>query len=551
MIMNRFLSLFIVAFLCNVTAYSQFDLVKDFDGGTQNSFGASENGILYSIGTKMLVQYDSFSVDGQLTSMESLTAVDAAGNSQRLASSTFNMVDQAPFSDFKTLPNGKVAFIVVESNTSFKILITDGTAAGTTAAYSSTTAINGLELIDNGLYFTHEDNAGHALMKIELATLAVSEIASFGTVHAISDITKISATALIFLATDARDDDILKLYVSDGTSAGTTALTVINDGDVTTEKALLTQVGNKVYFFSKLPDVACCSALWVTDGTVSGTQKLKEFSVLSAEHLMNQEMIFGWNNAFYFAAAELGTTNTEPTLWVSDGTVAGTRLLMPPSAETIHPRRFTVFKNALYFIVASGINYNNELYKTDGTVAGTVHIDLKYNSYYVGPYSMAADEDYLYMAGGNPNSSFHSELFRYDGIDTQCAMLEGEIGSIGGSQPNDLYIHGGELYFTARLAATAQELYTTGGDFIQGVATATRSAAAQNSVVYPNPAKDVVTVTSSEKITSLRVINQVGAVVAETTEATLDVSSYSAGIYYVEIFFPNNESAYQKLVVNK
>jgi len=183
MITNRFLSLGLFAFLFNLPAYSQFDLVKDFDGSTQSSFTPfHDNGILYSIGTKIIVKYDSFNVDGHHTPIYSLASVDAGGNNQRLAYSLFNTVDQALFSDFKTLPNGKVAFIAVEYNISFKVLITNGTAAGTIAAYTTPSPINGLELIDNGLYFTHHDNTGHSLMKIDLATLVAPEVATFGTV---------------------------------------------------------------------------------------------------------------------------------------------------------------------------------------------------------------------------------------------------------------------------------------------------------------------------------------------------------------------------------
>lgn len=553
MIKNRFLSLILFSFLLSVPSYSQFDLVKDFEGSTHGSFGSnSDNGILYSIGTKIVVQYDSVA-DGEIKSIKSLAAVDATGNSQRLAFSTiyYDSYIPDPFFDFKTLPDGKVAFIAIESETSYKVIVTNGTTAGTTVVYSTTSPIYGLELIANGLYFTHDGISKQALMKIEPATLVVSEVAEFGNSYTISDVSKVSNTALIFMAADAADNGKLKLYVSDGTAVGTTALVVINNGSEVSENALLTQVGNKVYFFYKIPDVEneCCSDLWVTDGTVAGTQKLKQFSMLSYTHLSSDKMIFGWNDKFYFAGREKGS-HTEQVLWVSDGTTAGTQLLMNSTTETIHPRRFTVFNGALYFITVNGITYDNDLYKTDGTAAGTVHIEIKHNTFKLTPSDLVAHEGYLYMGADAQNSHIGDELFRYDGIHTQCALLRGQIGGRY-TEPRNLFVHEDDLYFTAYLTATGTELYTTGGDFIEGVTTGTRSAAAQVSVLFPNPAKDVVTVTSSEKIISLRLINPLGGVVVETTETTIDVSSYAAGIYTVEILFANNESAYQKLVVNK
>lgn len=554
MIYNRFLSLGLFAFLFNVPSYSQFDLVKDFNGGAESSFGSfSKNGTMYSIGTKMIVQYDSVA-DGQNKRMNSLAVLDGAGNSQHLAFSTLyydsNIPD--PFFDFKTLPDGKVAFVVAESLTSYKVIITDGTAAGTTIAYSTATPITGLEMINSGLYFTYDGPQKQALMKIELTSLAVSEVVAFGSFYAISDISKVSNTSLIFMAADAADNDKIKLYVSDGTAIGTTALSVINSNSDVSENALLTQVGNKVYFFYKLPYVenVSFSDLWVTDGTVAGTQKLKQFNLLNHTLLSSDRMIFGWKDKFYFAGRETGS-HTDQVLWVSDGTIAGTQLLMNSITETIHPKRFTVFNDALYFITVDGIHYDNELYKTDGTVGGTVHINIKFNEYKLLPSDLVAHENYLYMGAFPLSSPFGDELFRYDGIHTQCAMLEGHPGIPGGSEPTNLFVHGNDLYFTARLNATGKELYTLGGDFTPAVTTDTKSAAANAFTVYPNPATDQVSIKSSEKVKSLRLVNQFGNVLTETTDNTLRLDSYSEGIYFIEVQLMNGEIGFQKIVLVK
>ena len=144
---------------------------------------------------------------------------------------------------------------------------------------------------------------------------------------------------------------------------------------------------------------------------------------------------------------------------MSDGTVAGTSLLMPPSEKNIHPRRFTVFKDALYFITVNGKDYENKLHKTDGTVAGTVPIELKHSEYVLSPYSFVAYGDYPYMGAGDRNTSFVAELYRYDGVHTQCDKLEGEPGATGDSHPSSFFVHGSDLYFTAYLNATGEELY--------------------------------------------------------------------------------------------
>lgn len=72
--------------------------------------------------------------------------------------------------------------------------------------------------------------------------------------------------------------------------------------------------------------------------------------------------------------------------------------------------------------------------------------------------------------------------------------------------------------------------------------------------VYPNPAMDFIRIknTSGEQLNAVKISNMQGEIVAyqkflsETT--SLDVSSLSAGIYFVEVLFDNGSFAVQKVV---
>ena len=71
-----------------------------------------------------------------------------------------------------------------------------------------------------------------------------------------------------------------------------------------------------------------------------------------------------------------GNSGYDNSFWTSDGTAAGTiRLasIFPSQANNLNEisRQFCVSNNALYF-AAFSYDYGNELWKTDGTVAGTV-----------------------------------------------------------------------------------------------------------------------------------------------------------------------------------
>lgn len=111
------------------------------------------------------------------------------------------------------------------------------------------------------------------------------------------------------------------------------------------------------------------SQLWKTDGTPEGTAPV--FSQTAAPFSFAHGLT-KFNGEYYFQA------NSENgfELWKTDGTPAGTVLVkdINPGAGSSFSYRFsdfTVFNNALYFHAQDGVT-GNELWKTDGTSAGTV-----------------------------------------------------------------------------------------------------------------------------------------------------------------------------------
>jgi ELWxxDGT repeat protein len=74
------------------------------------------------------------------------------------------------------------------------------------------------------------------------------------------------------------------------------------------------------------------------------------------------------NGVLYFTAYD-GTNGTE--LWKSDGTAAGTVLVYPGGDSS--PSNLTNVNGVLYFTADDGTN-GRELWKSDGTTAGTVMV---------------------------------------------------------------------------------------------------------------------------------------------------------------------------------
>jgi ELWxxDGT repeat protein len=191
------------------------------------------------------------------------------------------------------------------------------------------------------------------------------------------------------------------------------------------------------------------------------------------------------NDRLYFTADD-GENGRE--LWVSDGTAAGTQLvvdLLPGSNNfgnsSSYPSDFTEFNDKLYFAanfdVKAGKN-GKELWVSDGTAEGTqLLIDIYLNeNYSVGsnPSYLTEFNDKLYFSA---RDSEHSrELWVSDGTAKGTQLLldinpggddvmygYGESNNIYGSKPTGFMEFNDKLYFAANDGENGRELWVTDG----------------------------------------------------------------------------------------
>ena len=114
--------------------------------------------------------------------------------------------------------------------------------------------------------------------------------------------------------------------------------------------------------------------LWVTDGTESGTNMVKDINPGSDSSSYGYYGFHHFNGKFYFPAND-GTTGEE--LWATDGTENGTYLVKDIRGEDSNgnnygsnPSGFTVIGDTMYFIADDG-EHGSEPWMTDGTANGT------------------------------------------------------------------------------------------------------------------------------------------------------------------------------------
>lgn len=114
--------------------------------------------------------------------------------------------------------------------------------------------------------------------------------------------------------------------------------------------------------------------LWRSDGTERGTILLQE-NIFKTDQIGRHYISESINNVVYYQASSVA--EGERDLWRTDGTPEGTFLLFGLNEDELRPAGFIELNGGLYFsgrfIDENGATRRG-LYKTDGTVGGTIFI---------------------------------------------------------------------------------------------------------------------------------------------------------------------------------
>ena len=170
----------------------------------------------------------------------------------------------------------------------------------------------------------------------------------------------------------AGNDGVLgqELWLTDGTAAGTRLVLDINPGGAGSVPRGLVAC-NGVLLFSA-DDGVHARELWRSDGTAAGTRMVKDISSFPLGSVIDPMVAVGGTVCF---GGNDPVTGTE--LWKSDGTEAGTVLVkdiarQPSPSQSSQPSQFLVLGSTLLFTADDHAAFGRELWKSDGTEAGTV-----------------------------------------------------------------------------------------------------------------------------------------------------------------------------------
>lgn len=257
----------------------------------------------------------------------------------------------------------------------------------------------------------------------------------------------------IFFADDGTTG--FELWVSDGTATGTQILKDINPGPADCLDEILSYKANNKIFFSATEPTSDVE-LWVTDGTPTGTKMVKDINPGNSTGLQNRN--FAYLNGNLFFNANNGTDGAE--LWMSDGTEQGTKMVKDifPGTNSSDPSHFITALGKVFFSARD--TNGKELWVTDGTPTGTkIVADLNSGSANASVSSIIAYNNKIYFVATG-SSSNERELYSSDG--TTITLVK-NINATNSSSPRPLMIANNKLFFSARESATGNELWVTDG----------------------------------------------------------------------------------------
>lgn len=531
-----------------------FSLVKDIASGSAN--GLPKQSPFVSLGG-----YVYFVADDGTNGQELWRSKGKLANTEMVKD--INPGSAGGGAGLMTKAGNKLFFTASDGVHGRELWVTDGTNSGTVlvkdiVAGSGTSNVRNLIGMGGILYFVADDGVnGFELWKsdgTDSGTVMVKDIQA-GSGDGMPDrIEKINGV-LYFSA----DDGIhgREYWKSDGTTAGTVLVKDLESGAAPSDPESFVNAGGNIYIIAR-SSVGLATRLWVSDGTAAGTHLLlstPDVDVISAG--------IGLHGKYIFPAVHYMSAGHE--LWESDGTVAGTQRLTDknPGTGSFMFGRIIKINGVGYFVGNDGTN-GEELWKTDGTDSGTVMVkDITPGAGSSAILEMIEAGDLLIFTADEGVHGF--EIWASDGTETGTALVQDIRAGSNGSQPRfTAYNDNNErVFFGATTDAEGTELWSAKlADIADSLAAQSLNARSVSSkavafsetnekqqpriLLYPNPAPETarLLINSPKAATiSYSIVDMNGRTIQQRNIAvgiganiiTIQTGSLPTGIYSVVV----------------
>ncbi|MDW8221981.1 MAG: cadherin-like domain-containing protein [Gemmatales bacterium] len=386
--------------------------------------------------------------------------------------------------------NGTLFFIAEEQNTGIELWTSNGTAAGTrlvrdirSGAQSSNP--NWLVNVNGTLYFSANDgNTGTELWKWD------PSIAPSGPAPAANQVVLVrnirgggfggggggqssnpsfltNVNGMLYFSAINSGGTGVELWRSNGTSTGTVLVANINSGPGgSSDPSNLININGTLYFAAN--DGTNGVELWrlLTDASgvpVGPPVMVRDIAPGTASSSPNN--LTNVNGTLFFTAND-GVYGTE--LWKSDGTAAGTQLVADVRLGSISAtfKELTNFNGTLFFVADDG-QYGEELWKSDGTSPGTVlvkDINIGTKSSQVQGLTVvqtAPGVFQLFFAATDGSTGL--ELWKSDGSTAGTVRVRDIRSGAASAAPQQLVALGNQLVFLANDGLTDLDPWKSDG----------------------------------------------------------------------------------------
>jgi ELWxxDGT repeat protein len=255
-----------------------------------------------------------------------------------------------------------------------------------------------------------------------------------------------------------------ELWTSRGEAADTTMLRDIQSGALVgpAGPSRMTVVGDRLFLSYNDGGSIFGSELWITDGTTSGTQMVRDINpaekFASPDQLTDGTEVAGAPTLFF--VANDGVHGRE--LWRSDGTAGGTTMVkdINPGAGDADIGSLTAIGKLLFFGANDGAR-GNELWRSDGTPEGTFTIaDLSPGEASSSPVDFTPSGPRIFFVAGSGPVGRELWSLRLDPpeIDVDLSPIDFGAHSVlaGPTAPREIVVTNsgtGDLTFTGAGAA--------------------------------------------------------------------------------------------------
>lgn len=340
----------------------------------------------------------------------------------------------------------------------------DGTDAGTTKIVTGISS-DRILAANNILYFAKADANGNELWKYDGTTASLVKNINPGSLNSFPSNFISFNNQLYFFADDGTNGN--ELWKSDGTDAGSQLVADINPGVAGSGTYTdMVALNNNLYFLGIKNGGL---SLIKSNGTAAGTTEVKTFTSND-----DAGKLFVFDNAVYFIKKNVSGSQVNEELWKTDGTLAGTVLIkevLPytiTDEEYVQNNSFYIHNGAFYFYVDQENMFGETerlfLWKSDGTEAGTVAI----KTYQSPPgEEQTMDDSYNYIASYDDNQALFAfmgaatgmEIWKTDGTTAGTLLVSDLNPGTAGSNPSGLINFNNAVYFSASDGTDFNELW--------------------------------------------------------------------------------------------